>query len=150
VRWHSPEALFNACLSSPPPDAGAGERRSVGRIIKMGVIGQVGELVLLGAAPPPGEGAPGGALSNPLIPMAMIFLLVYFMVIRPARRRQKALQEMIGNLNRGDKVITNGGIHGIVVGLSDHIVQLRVADQVTLDVSRSAIAGLQPREEEQG
>ena len=71
------------------------------------------------------------------------------MVIRPARRRQKAVQEMIGNLNRGDKVITNGGIHGIIVGLSDTIVQLRVADGVTLDVSRNAIAGLQPREGEQ-
>ena len=112
----------------------------------MGVMGQVVDLGILAAAAPPGEGAPAGPLSNPLIPMAMIFLLVYFMVIRPARRRQKALQEMIGKLKRGDKVVTNGGIHGIVVGLSEHVVQLRVADQVTLDVSRSAIAGLQPPE----
>jgi preprotein translocase subunit YajC len=81
--------------------------------------------------------------------MGMVFLLIYFMVIRPARNRQKTLQGMISKLARGDKVITNGGIHGMVVGMTDRIIQVRIADQVTIDVSRSAIAGLQPPEEEQ-
>ncbi len=79
--------------------------------------------------------------------MGMVFLLIYFMVIRPSRNRQKALQAMISKLTRGDKVITNGGIHGMVVGITDDIIQVRVADQVTIEVSRNAIAAKQPSEE---
>jgi preprotein translocase subunit YajC len=78
--------------------------------------------------------------------MGMVFLLIYFMVIRPARNRQKALSDMISKLTRGDKVITNGGIHGMVVGISDNIIQVRIADQITIDLSRSAIAAKQPPE----
>lgn len=79
--------------------------------------------------------------------MGMVFLLIYFMVIRPSRNRQKALQAMISKLTRGDKVITNGGIHGMVVGITDDVIQVRVADQVTIEVSRNAIAAKQPSEE---
>ena len=111
-------------------------------------VGQVSALGLLAAAAPPGQGG-GGLLSGPLLPMGMVFALIYFMVIRPARNRQKSLQAMISKLTRGDKVITNGGIHGMVVGISDHVIQVRIADQVTIDVSRNAIAGLQPPEEDQ-
>ncbi|TDI12142.1 MAG: preprotein translocase subunit YajC [Acidobacteria bacterium] len=110
------------------------------------LVGQVNGLGLLAAASPPGEGG-GGFLSGPLLPMGMVFLLIYFMVIRPSRNRQKALQAMISKLTRGDKVITNGGIHGMVVGITDDIIQVRVADQVTIEVSRNAIAAKQPSEE---
>jgi preprotein translocase subunit YajC len=110
-------------------------------------LGQLGGLELLAAAPPPGEGG-GGLLNSPLVPMVLVFALIYFMVIHPARKRQRKLQEMIGNLKRGDKVITTGGIHGMVVGLSERLIQLRIADKVTVEVSRSAIAGLQPPESE--
>ncbi len=79
--------------------------------------------------------------------MGMVFLLIYFMVIRPSRNRQKALQDMISKLTRGDKVITNGGIHGMVVGISENIIQVRIADQLTIDISRNAIAAKQPSEE---
>ena len=112
----------------------------------MEFVGQVNELGLLAAAAAPGSG--GGGLMS-LLPFGMIFVIIYFMVIRPARTRQKALQDMLSKLTRGDKVITNGGIHGMVVGISESIVQVRVTDQVTIDISRTAIAQLQPREEGQ-
>ncbi len=112
------------------------------------LVGQVNALGLLAAASPPGEGG-GGFLSGPLLPMGMVFLLIYFMVIRPSRNRQKALQDMISKLTRGDKVITNGGIHGMVVGMSESIIQLRITDQVTIDISRNAIAAKQPSEEDE-
>ena len=111
-------------------------------------VGQANGLGLLAAAPPPGEGG-GGFLSGPLLPMGMVFLLIYFMVIRPSRNRQKALQNMISKLTRGDKVITNGGIHGMVVGISESIIQVRIADQITIDISRNAIAAKQPSEEDE-
>jgi preprotein translocase subunit YajC len=84
---------------------------------------------------------PGGiALFLPLI---LIMVIFYFLMILPAQRRQKKVTEMLKALKNGDKVITNGGIYGTVVGLEDDAVQLRIADQVKIKVSRSAIAGLQ-------
>jgi len=64
-------------------------------------------------------------------------------MILPAQRRQKKVSEMLKALKTGDKVITNGGIYGTIVGLEDEAVQLRVAEQVKMKVARSAIAGLQ-------
>lgn len=87
------------------------------------------------------QSQPGGfALFLPLI---LIMVIFYFLMILPAQRRQKKVNEMLKALKNGDKVITNGGIYGTIVGLEDDAVQLRIADQVKMKVSRSAIAGLQ-------
>lgn len=78
--------------------------------------------------------------------MLMILVMVgifYFILFRPMRKRQKKLQEMINNLKRGDKIVTTGGIRGTVMGISDHLVQLRIADHVTIEISRNAVAALQ-------
>ena len=84
---------------------------------------------------------PGGiALFLPLI---LIMVIFYFLMILPAQRKQKKVTEMLQALKNGDKVITNGGIYGTIVGLEPDAVQLRVADQVKIKVARSAIAGLQ-------
>jgi preprotein translocase subunit YajC len=69
-------------------------------------------------------------------------------MIRPAQTRQKKVTAMLSNLKNGDKVITNGGIYGTVVGLESDAVQLRIAEQVKIKVSRSAIAGLQAENKE--
>lgn len=98
----------------------------------------------LWAAAPPAEGA--GGLLGGLLPMVLILGVFYFMLILPARKRQKKLQEMIHNLKRGDKVITTGGIHGTVMGISDRLIQLRIADQVTIEISKNAVAALQSAE----
>jgi preprotein translocase subunit YajC len=66
------------------------------------------------------------------------------LLILPAQRRQKKTQEMINALKNGDKVITNGGILGTIVGLEGDTVQLRIADQVKVKILRSAVTGLQP------
>jgi len=87
------------------------------------------------------QAQPGGfALFLPLI---LIMVIFYFLMIMPAQRRQKKVAEMLKNLKNGDKVITNGGIYGTIVGLEDDAIQLRIAEQVKIKVSRSAIAGLQ-------
>jgi len=84
----------------------------------------------------------GGAFG--FLPILLIIVIFYFLMIMPAQRRQKKVAEMLRNLKNGDKVITNGGIYGTIVGLEDDAVQLRVADQVKIKISRNAIAGLQP------
>jgi preprotein translocase subunit YajC len=89
---------------------------------------------------------PGGfALFLPLI---LIMVIFYFLMILPAQRRQKKTAEMLSSLKTGDKVITNGGIYGTIVGLESDSVQLRIAEQVKIKVSRSAIAGLQAEQKE--
>jgi preprotein translocase subunit YajC len=89
---------------------------------------------------------PGGfALFLPLI---LIMVIFYFLMIMPAQRRQKKVAEMLKDLKTGDKVITNGGIYGTIAGLEPDAVQLRIAEQVKIKVSRSAIAGLQTEEKE--
>ncbi|MGC2754661.1 MAG: preprotein translocase subunit YajC [Candidatus Acidiferrum sp.] len=83
-----------------------------------------------------------------IISMGAIFVLMYLLLIMPAQRRQKKVSEMLRNLKNGDKVVTNGGIYGTIVGLDDDSIQLRVADQVKIKVSRNAIAGLQLEKKE--
>ena len=85
----------------------------------------------------------GSALGSPLVMMVVVMGIFYVMLILPQQRQRKKLQEMLGALKAGDKVITNGGIFGTIVGLEDDTVQLRIADQVKIKLSRSAIVGLQ-------
>ncbi len=77
------------------------------------------------------------------LPLVLIMVIFYFLMIMPAQRRQKKVAEMLRNLKTGDKVITTGGVYGTIVGLEDDAVQLRIAEQVKIKVSRAAIAGLQ-------
>lgn len=85
-----------------------------------------------------------------MAPMIAIFAIFYLLVFYPVRKRQKALQKLIENLKRGDKVITNGGLYGEVAALEDKFVHLKIADNVKVKVSRSAIAGLEGDAEAEG
>ena len=80
----------------------------------------------------------------------LIFILAifYLIVFLPARRRQKKLDDMIAGLKTGDKVITNGGIYGTIVGFKADRIQLRIAENVKIEISRNAVAALQKPEEE--
>ena len=81
---------------------------------------------------------PQGLMS--FLPLVLIFGIFYFLLIAPMRKRQKALSAMIDALQKGDKVITNGGLYGEVYALEDETVILKVADNVRLKLARSAIA----------
>ena len=90
--------------------------------------------------------APGGIAS--FLPLILILGIFYLIVFLPARRRQKKLQEMIDNLKSGDKVVTSGGIYGTIVGFKDDRIQLRIADNVKIEISRNAVTALQSSEGE--
>jgi len=91
------------------------------------------------------NGQPSPVFVQPLIFLA-IGLIFYFIVFLPNKRRQKALQDMLNNLKNGDKVITSGGIFGVVAGMKDDRIQLKVADQVKIEISKSAIVSKQSDE----
>ena len=78
-----------------------------------------------------------------LAPMLIIFAIFYFLLIYPVRKRQKALAELVDNLKRGDKVVTNGGIYGEVAAVDSGAIILKVSDNTKIKVAKSAIAGLE-------
>lgn len=85
--------------------------------------------------------AAGGSLGM-LVPMILIMVMFYFVMIRPQRKAQKAQEEMRKNLRVGDKVVTIGGIHGIVSGLTDKTVSVKVADSLSIKFDRSAVSAV--------
>jgi preprotein translocase subunit YajC len=95
------------------------------------------------------QASPGGVSIWGMLPLVAVFLVFYFLLILPNQRRQKKLQEMVNNLKNGDRVVTNGGLHGTVVGLRDDYIVLRVPpDSVKIEVQRAAVADLERPPEE--
>lgn len=94
-------------------------------------------LLLLGAAE--GSSAGGGSALTSLLPFALIFLIMYLLIIRPQSRKQKALRNMISNLKKGDQVITIGGIHGTVHQVHDKTVVILV-DSVKMEFNKESVA----------
>lgn len=82
-----------------------------------------------------------------LLPMVLVFAIFYVLVLYPARKRQKKLQEMVSALKRGDMVVTNGGILGRVVRADDGTVTLNVAPNVDIKFTKGAVAGMAQEEE---
>ena len=83
--------------------------------------------------------APGGGFGM-FVPMILIMVMFYFILIRPQRKQQKQQALMRDNLRNGDKVVTVGGIHGIVTGSTDKTVSVKVSDGLSLKFDRSAVA----------
>jgi preprotein translocase subunit YajC len=97
---------------------------------------------LADAAPAPG-GGPGGILSSPIVPFAAVAIIMYVLMIRPQQKKQKELAALIASVKTGDKVVTTGGIHGIVSNVKDGAtLSLKVADNVKIEVDKSAIASV--------
>ncbi len=80
------------------------------------------------------------------LPFALALGIVYFVLLLPMKRRQKKVQQFLDALKVGDRVVTNGGIHGTIVKIADRTVKLQVADKVNLEISKAAIVGLQGQE----
>jgi len=88
-------------------------------------------------------GGPAGWLS--FAPMLLILVVFYFLLVAPMRKKQKELQQQVDKLQKGDKVVTNGGLHGEIAGIEGAVVLLKIADQVKVKVSKSAIAQVEDR-----
>ena len=93
--------------------------------------------LLIAMAPQGGEG--GGSMVSTIIMFGAIFLIFYFMIIRPQQKKAKQREKLLSNLEKGDKVVTSGGIHGIISGLDEKTCLLQVSDNLKIKVERSAI-----------
>lgn len=104
--------------------------------------------LFLFSAPAFAQGAPAaaapsgiaGILASPLVMMVIIFVIIYLLIMRPQQKKQKKHQEMLRNLQKGDKVITQAGIYGTIASLDEKNITLQVADQVRIRIGRWSVA----------
>jgi preprotein translocase subunit YajC len=94
---------------------------------------------------------PGGAGPSPfsmLLPILGMLLIFYFLMIRPQQKRQKEMQKMLAAVKKGDRVLTASGMYGTVSGVRDDVVVLQIADNVKVEMLKSAVTGVVAHEAE--
>ncbi|MBM3243425.1 MAG: preprotein translocase subunit YajC [Candidatus Omnitrophica bacterium] len=75
-----------------------------------------------------------------LLPLALIFVIFYFMLIRPQKQKEKEHQKMLGNMSKNDEVVTSSGIHGTIINVKDKTVTLRIDENVKVEIEKNCIA----------
>jgi preprotein translocase subunit YajC len=93
------------------------------------------------------QGGIGGGLGGFVLPLLLMFGIMYFLVILPQSRQRKKMQEMLGAVKNGDKVITTSGIYGTINGIDGDTFILKVADNVKIRIARAAIAQVETPED---
>ncbi len=96
---------------------------------------------MVGVAYAEGAAPAAGAGFASFIPLILIFVIFYFLLIRPQQKKAKEHRYYLGNLKKGERVVTGGGIHGRIISLTDTIVSLEIADNVRVKVNRYSIMG---------
>lgn len=84
----------------------------------------------------------GGGMIQTIILFGLIFVIFYFMIIRPQQKKQKERQKMLDALEKGDKILTAGGIYGTVIGIEDKTVLVQIADNVKVKVDRGSVGSV--------
>ena len=102
---------------------------------------------LLAMAPQGGDAA-GGSMVSTLIMFGAIFAIFYFMIIRPQQKKAKEREALLGALKKGDKVVTNGGMHGSIAGLDDKTCLIDFGNNIKIKFDRSAIAVVETNKKE--
>ncbi len=100
--------------------------------------------ILFAMGPTGSEGGSPAAMLLPLLGMLVIF---YLLLIRPQQRKQRELQRMIAAIGKGDRVLTTGGIYGTVISVKEHILVLKIAENVKVEVVKSAVANVVEKSE---
>lgn len=76
-------------------------------------------------------------------PIVLMGLIFYFLLYRPQKKEQQRRTEMLNSLKKGDRIVTIGGVHGTITGITDKIVTIKIAEKVEVDISRTAVASFQ-------
>jgi preprotein translocase subunit YajC len=90
----------------------------------------------------PSQGGGSSSMVSTLIMFGLIIAIFYFMILRPQQKRQKERQSLLESVKKGDKVVTIGGMHGVIAGLEDKVLLVQVAENVKLKFEKSAIASI--------
>jgi preprotein translocase subunit YajC len=89
-------------------------------------------------------GAQGDSLMS-LVPLILVFVIFYFLLIRPQSKRQKEHQQMVSSLERGDEVVTNGGVIGKLTHVGEQFVTVEIADSIEIKLQRHAVTAVLPK-----
>jgi|TARA_B100000315_G_scaffold258557_1_gene311167 preprotein translocase subunit YajC len=104
------------------------------------VVALSASVVFIGSCAVPAEGAEGGSNWTLIIFLGLMFVMFYFLMIRPQRKRQKEHQQLMAELKRGDRVVTAGGIFGVIESLSEDSIIIKVESGATMRVARGSVA----------
>ena len=96
---------------------------------------------------PSGVGGEASPIAS-LLPFALMFLVLYLLILRPQMKKQKQQQQMIDEIEKGDQVVTSGGIHGQIQNIKDDVIVLKIAENVKIELSRSAVSRVINKEED--
>jgi preprotein translocase subunit YajC len=88
-----------------------------------------------------GGGGQGGGFGA-FVPLILMFAIFYFLLIRPQQKKAKLHRAMLASIKKGDRVVSSGGLHGVVTGLTDDVVTMEIAPKVRVKVSRGSVAGV--------
>jgi len=103
----------------------------------------------MGPAPQGGgqAGGAGGLLAS-LVPLVLIFVVFYFLLIRPQQKRAKEHKQMLESLKKGDKVVTSGGIYGVIESVGTNTITIKVAENTKIKIGKSYVAALRASSDE--
>ncbi|WP_035252997.1 preprotein translocase subunit YajC [Desulfatiglans anilini] len=93
-----------------------------------------------------GTGGGQGGGFGAFIPLILMFVIFYFLLIRPQQKKAKQHKQLLASIKRGDRVVSAGGLHGVVTGLADDAVTIEIAPKVRVKISRGSVAGIIGRE----
>lgn len=88
-----------------------------------------------------GGGTGGGGLGA-FLPLIIIFAIFYFLLIRPQQKKSKQHKQLLSDLKKGDKIVSSGGLHGLITGLGDDVVTVEISPKVRVKITRGSIAGV--------
>ena len=88
-----------------------------------------------------GGGDAAGGFSA-FIPLILMFVIFYFLLIRPQQKKTKEHREMVANLKKGDRIVTSGGLHGRITGVTDQTLTVEIADKVRVKINRANVSVL--------
>ena len=104
------------------------------------------DLLLLAQGAPP-AGQQSSNIIQLLVPMALMMVIAYVILIRPQRRKQREHEDRVKRVKAGDRIVTNGGVHGTIAAVKDHTFMMKIADNVKLEIEKSSIMRILSTEE---
>jgi preprotein translocase subunit YajC len=96
-----------------------------------------------------GTGGTGSGGFGAFVPLILMFAIFYFLLIRPQQKKAKAHKQMLASVKKGDKIVSSGGLHGVITGITDDVVTMEIAPKVRVKISRGSVAGVLRRDETQ-
>lgn len=92
-------------------------------------------------------GAGGGGGFGAFLPLILMFAIFYFLLIRPQQKKSKQHKEMLASIRKGDKIVSAGGLHGVITGIAEDVVTMEIAPKIRVKISRGSVAGILRRDE---